>query len=332
MRHSEHWRACAWLLLATVVWGLSFPLIKALWLAQDKLVPNGSSLFFAPLAVVVRFGVAGVIVAIISWRSLRSITRLEAWQGVGLAFFGGIGIVLQMDGLAHTSASTSAFLTQFYCLLIPVWAAWRQRVIPRFAVIISSIMVLAGVAVLAEIDWRRLTIGRGEAETILAATFFAAQILWLERPVFAPNRVMPFTVVMFLGTAIFLFPMALITAPAPSAMVEAYASSSVWIVMGAIIIFCTLGSYVLMNRWQKYVTATEAGLIYCVEPVAAASFALFLPGMLSSIAGIDYPNEKLKAQLLIGGALITMANVLLQVETMYMARKRASEKQQASNQ
>jgi drug/metabolite transporter (DMT)-like permease len=315
-RHSEHWRACFWLLVATLTWGLSFPLVKTLLAKQELLVPDGSSIFFASLAATVRFGIAGVVVALITARTLRNMTRLEVTQGLWLALFGGLGIVFQMDGLAYTSASTSAFLTQFYCLLIPIWAAWRQRAIPRLAVIGSSVMVLVGCGVLANFHWSELKIGRGEAETIIAAVFFAGQILMLERPRYASNNVMHFTAVMFLGTALLLAPLAFLTAPNVTAIPRAYGTSSVWLVMGSIILFCTLGAYILMNRWQRFVTATEAGLIYCVEPVAASLFALFLPGLLSMLAGVNYANEVVTWRLLVGGALITGANVLIQFEAM----------------
>jgi len=315
-RHSEHWRACFWLLIATVTWGLSFPLVKTLLAKQELLVPNGGSVFFASLAGTVRFGVAGVVVALLAVRTLSRITRSEITQGLWLALFGGLGIVFQMDGLAYTSASTSAFLTQFYCLLIPVWAAWRMREIPRIAVIASSVMVLAGCGVLANFHWSELKIGRGEGETILAAIFFAGQILLLERPRYAANNVMHFTAVMFLGIAVLLVPCALFTAPTTADIARAYNSSAVWLVMGSIILFCTLGAYLLMNRWQRYVTATEAGLIYCVEPVVASLFALFLPALLSKLAGVNYANEVVTWRLIVGGALITAANVLIQFEAM----------------
>lgn len=313
-RHAQHWRACAWLLTATLLWGLSFSLIKGTLLAQERLVPAGGTVFFASLAAVVRFGVAAVVMAVCSAATLSRITRSECWQGAGLAVFGGLGIVFQMDGLGHTSASTSAFLTQFYCLLIPIWAAWRQRIVPRAAVVVSSIMVLTGVAVLANVRLSDFRIGRGEAETVVASVFFAGQILWLERPAFADNRVSHFTVVMFAGIALLLAPVVALTAPFPGAFMAAYASRGVLLMAAAIILFCTLGAYTLMNRWQRYVTATEAGLIYCVEPVAASLFALVLPGWISRIADVDYPNEHVTMRLVVGGALITVANLLIQIQ------------------
>ena len=84
--------------------------------------------------------------------------------------------------------------------------------------------------------------------------------------------------------------------------------------MGILTVFCTLGGYLLMNYFQPFLTATQAGLIYCLEPVFASLFALFLPGWFSSMAGIQYANEQLSLALLVGGGLITVANALMQLE------------------
>src|SRR5207244_8370873 len=67
---------------------------------------------------------------------------LELEQGLGLGLFGGIGILLQVDGMACTSASTSAFLTQCYCLWIPAWVAWREKSLPPVKVFLSCVLVI----------------------------------------------------------------------------------------------------------------------------------------------------------------------------------------------
>jgi hypothetical protein len=66
-----------------------------------------------------------------------------------------------------------------------------------------------------------------------------------------------------------------------------------------------------MNTWQRCISATEAGLIYCLEPVVATLFSAFLPRLISRWAGITYPNEALSWTLLLGGALILSATVLV---------------------
>ena len=69
-----------------------------------------------------------------------------------------------------------------------------------------------------------------------------------------------------------------------------------------------------MNAWQPKITATEAGLIYCIEPIFGSAMALVLPAIFSAWAGIHYLNETATWALLAGGGLITLANILLQVK------------------
>jgi drug/metabolite transporter (DMT)-like permease len=331
MRNPKHVRACLWLLGATAVWGLSFPFIRATWLLQEK-EAGVSSVFFAAALTVIRFGVAAILMALFSIRTLRALTKLELHQGIGLGIFGGLGILFQMDGLAHTSASTSAFLTQFYCLVIPIWVAWRKRALPKLAVIVSSLMVLSGVAVLSRFNWSEFALSHwrswqssvGEAETIVAAIFFAGQILWLERPVYAPNRVTHFTVIMFTTIAVLILPVAIWACPRGAPLIQTYFSGPSLALMAVITFACTLGCYTVMNVWQPHVTATEAGLIYCIEPLCASLFALALPGWISGFANINYPNEPVTIHLLVGGGLITAANVLIQIEATLTARRRSS--------
>src|SRR5436190_3411967 len=252
MQSEKHVRACVWLLAATAVWGISFTFIKATALAQEKLIPGMSSVFFASVLSVVRFGVSAVILALVYFRTLHRTTRLEWEQGLGLGLFGGLGIVFQMDGLAQADlpASTSAFLTQFYCLLIPLWVALRTRAFPKFVVFISLVTVLAGVAILSNFDWHQFKMGRGEAETLVSALFFAGQILWLERPRYAKNRVSHFSIIMFASIAVLSLPVGIMTAPKEHGLFDAYASREVLVLVGVIVIACTLVAYTVMNVWQ----------------------------------------------------------------------------------
>jgi len=243
-------------------------------------------------------------------RTLKNLTAFEVWQGSVLGLFAGIGLVFQMDGLAYTEASTSAFLTQFYCLTIPVWVAWRSRRWPSLLTALSCSMVVGGVAVLSHLEWRSLRIGRGELETLIASIIFTGQILWLQRPQFARNNVNHFTLVMFVVIALCGLPVAVASASPLDSWLAAYRSAPAWVFVMVLTVFCTLGGYCLMNYFQPCLTATQAGLLYCLEPVFASAFALFLPAWYSSMAGVQYANETLETSLLVGGGLITAANVL----------------------
>src|ERR1041385_282317 len=285
----EPGRAAWMLVLCAALWGLSFPMVKALSLLQGGLVPEASSLFLASLLVMLRFGLSALLL-LVDPRGFGRPTRLEVGQGLGVGFFGGGALLLQADGLAHTSASTSAFLTQAYCVILPLLVAMRDRRWPHPVIVLGCGLVLAGVAVLSDVDWRSFRIGRGELETLVAAAFCAGQILWIERPVYAGNDVRRFASVGFAVTAAVCLPVALITFPGLEPAVRAYRSGPALGLLVLLVVFCTLGGFMLMNHWQRHVPAVQAGLIYSLEPVFTSAYAMVLPGWISGWAGLLYEN------------------------------------------
>ncbi len=314
-------RAIAMLFLATPCWAISFPVMKALALEQQNLLPAAGTWFFSALGVTIRFGSAGLLLLPVLFFLRQSFSRREMEQGIVLALFGGAGIIFQMDGLAYTAASTSAFLTQAYCVFIPCWVVLMNRRRPSLKVILCVSLVLIGTAVLADINLYSFKLGRGELETLVASLFFTAQILTLESPRYVESRPLQFSIAMFLAMALFSLPLLWATAPNAAACVRAYSTPAACGYMALLVTVCTLAGYMIMNRWQRSVTATEAGLIYCLEPVFASVFALFMPALFSASTSIHYPNEQLTARLLLGGAIVTAANILLQMPWLETKRR-----------
>jgi drug/metabolite transporter (DMT)-like permease len=313
-RNNLRTRACILLLLATLFWGISFPLIKAVALLQQEAVPHASSWFISALTLCTRFSGGTVLLLLFCLPTLRHFSRSELVQGLGLGLITGIGMLLQNDGMIYTTASTSAFLTQFYCLVVPLAIALHAQRWPSRATALSCVLIMAGVALLANFDPRRISIGRGEAETLLAACFFAGQILWLQRRVFHGNRALHATLVMFAVIAVMMLLGALLTARQPNDLVTANAPRAVWWLMCVLIFFSTVMSFILMNAWQHYAGAVQASLIYGSEPLYASIAALFLPGWFSALWGIEYSNETATARLLLGGALIAIANIVIAMQ------------------
>lgn len=301
------------LLLANLFWGVSFPVIKSLGLLHARLIPDSGSWFSTFYSIAPRFLLALLLLLVWQGRGFWRVRWLEVKQGVIIGLFAAGGMLFQVDGLQFTAASTSAFLTQFYAIMIPIYLALRTRRRPPLVVWISCAAVLAGVAILGQFDWRQLSLGRGEWETLLCSVFFMGQILWLEKPEFATNRVPKLTLVMFATEAVVFWVLAGLTAPDAATLLLPWTSPG-WLGLTATLtVFCTLGAFLLMNTWQPKITATEAGLIYCVEPIFGSALALFLPGLISVWIGIHYPNETATASLLLGGGLITVANILIQL-------------------
>lgn len=301
------------LLLCTSLWALSFSVMKTLAMTQQSSVQGVDSWFISSLCVMSRFLAAGFLLLLVSWPKVRTASGREIEQGIWLAFFASGGICLQMDGLAYVPASTSAFLTQLYCVLVPMWVAVSARRFPTAKILVCCVLVLVGMAVLVNLNPLAVRLGRGELETLASSVLFTAQILCVESPRYAANRPQCFTTIMLLAMGLFAVPIVLLTAPDASACIRIYHSPSFWGLLAVLVLVCSISPFLLMNRWQREVTATEAGLVYCAEPVVVSLLALFLPGLLSQWTGVDYPNEQVSLRLALGGVLITAANVLLQL-------------------
>jgi drug/metabolite transporter (DMT)-like permease len=309
--HPQRSQALLMLLLANFFWGLSFPVVKAIALLHGVLVPQAGPWFSAIYTVAPRFLLASAVLVALRPRSFWQVSRGELKQGVIIGLFSSAGMLLQNDAMQFTAASTSAFLTQFYAILIPIYVAVRARRQPGWIVWVCCALVLAGVAILGRFDWREMKFGRGEWETLVASLFFMGQILWLGKKEFSTNRPEQLTLVMFVSQALVFAGLAGATAPDAGALITPWTSPA-WLALTlTLTVFCTLGSFSIMNAWQPKITATEAGLAYCIEPIFGSIMALFLPALFSVWGGIDYANERATMHLLVGGGLITAANILI---------------------
>lgn len=306
--------AARMLILACAMWGLSFPTIKALGMVQSESLPAASTWFLSTATMVARFSLGALAAVALVWmhRGGFSIRRNEMSQGAGLGLFGGLGMLLQVDGLAHTEASTSAFLTQGTVFFIPIFKSLWHRQPPSVREALCCLIALGGIAVLADFDWREIRMGRGEAETLLAAMFFTGHILWLERPGYRGNDALRASVVMFAIIAVICLPFLWWTGGGAGDAIRAFARAPAWMFLAILIGPCTLLAFLWMNQWQPHVSATTAGLVYCFEPVFASLFALFLPSWFSQLGGIGYADESWNRTLIVGGGLVLAANVLMQ--------------------
>ena len=317
-------RAILMLLLATVAWGYSFPGMKALLSALEAELPGRSEWFFASLVISARFALGGILLLAVRPRALSEMRADEWRQGIGLGVFSGIGMLLQADGLQYTSASSVAFLTQFSAVLVPIYCVWRDRRLPSARTILCVAMVLAGVGILGRFDWHAMRLGRGEFESLLATGFFTTQILWLDHPRFRGNDSGRMSIAMFGAIALVLAPVWIMHSHSLADVAVIFATPAISAVFVSVMLICSIGAFLLMNHWQPRLDATSAGIIYCAEPVFATLLALFLPVPLGRWLGVEYANEQFTTHLLLGGGLITAANILISIQPSRPIRAPAS--------
>jgi drug/metabolite transporter (DMT)-like permease len=95
-------QARALLIGTTVLWGLSFPLLRGLQLAQHEAAPEVPESLLACANMAMRFGVAALLLLPFYGRNLFRVTGREWSQATGLALFASAGLYLQTLGLAWT--------------------------------------------------------------------------------------------------------------------------------------------------------------------------------------------------------------------------------------
>jgi drug/metabolite transporter (DMT)-like permease len=333
------WFAIGALLLVNALWGISFPVVKVLNTMSDAhfgIETANESDTFRLLAstwmLATRFTLAFVLLLLGGFRLVYETTRREWWAGasIGVLFFS--GLVLQVIGLATIPASRSGFLTSLTTVFTPILGIFLFRLFPSRWMVAGALLALLGVMVLTDLivwDESGLRLAEdaaqrwtwGDSVSTIGSMFFAVQVLLLDH-YGKRMRSIALTPGMFLVTAGLswaLTAMILATPLREGTGVSSMGFGDWWALtirgpyltsLFVLASFCSVVSFGLMNRFQPHVTASQAAVIYSIEPVCASLWALFLPGWLSVATGMNHPNETLTRSLLVGGIMILIANVV----------------------
>jgi len=260
------------LVLVTAAWGLTFPLIK-------NALADATPMSFIAL----RFTLAALLLLPFLRGPLRVPDRRAARDGVLLGVMFAVGFAFQTFGLAHTTASKSAFLTGTCVLLVPAlsWLLERER--PPLASVAGALLAVLGIGLLTRPEDMRMNLG--DVLTLGCALVFGLEIVALQ--VFS-RRHRPWGLMWpAIATTAFL---AALATPLESPRVDWTPRLAAALAFTGVI--ATAIALVLHMRWQKETTAVRAAVLYSLEPVFALLFAAALFG------------ERMPPLSLLGGAAI----------------------------
>jgi drug/metabolite transporter (DMT)-like permease len=273
--------ATAALLGMTATWGSTFYLIHDL---LDR-IPTLDFL-------AVRFALAGVLMLAVAPRAVARLGVRSRRAALGLGLLYGLAQVLQTAGLAHTPASVSGFLTGMYVVATPLLAAVLLRTRITLLTWAAVALAVAGLGVLTLSD---LTVGYGEAITLVAAVLYALHIVGLGAWSNARDALGMSIVQILVIAALCLL------ATAPDGELVLPATGGDWASVAYMAVFP--GALALLGQtWaQAHLTPTRTAIIMSMEPVFAASFAVLLGG------------ESAGPRMLVGGALVLGAMLLVEL-------------------
>lgn len=277
---TTHQKGTALLLLVTVLWGTSFPVLK------DTL---GS--VYPAVLIAVRYSIAAI--ALLPW--LRRVSRQLLRDGALLGTILFLETACALTGLATISASRSAFIVGLNVIVVPLLGVLLGK---RLS---SRILVAAGLAVMgmAAMSWDGGGLSLGDGLTLASAVGIAVYILLLEA--IAPRHnslalaAVQVWVVMGLG-AMWALPEVLHQGMGIGIGIGDRIPGLVY--LGLVV---TIGPLWGQARGQRWVPAHEAALLYTLEPVFATLFSILLLG------------EGLKLNGAIGAGCILAATVVSQV-------------------
>ncbi|HEU4948511.1 MAG TPA: DMT family transporter [Kribbella sp.] len=268
------------LLAVAAAWGSTFFLTKDLLLRMD--VADYLAL---------RFAIAAIALILVHPPAISRLSRLDRRRGIVLGVIYGIAQLVQTEGLRHTSASISGFVTGMYVVFTPLLAALilRQR-IGRWAWIAVALATIG----LGVLSLRGFSMGTGELLTLASAALYALHIIGLgawSTPSNAFGLSSLQMVVIVVVCAIGAIPGGFTL---PSGTGDWTRVVYMALVAGAFAL--------IVQTWaQAHLTPTRAAIAMTMEPVFASAFAVL------------FGSESVTGRMLIGGALVLSAMFLVEL-------------------
>ena len=215
---------------------------------------------------------------------------------IGLALF--LATNIQTVGITDTTPGKNAFLTAIYCVIVPFlyWIVRRHR--PPLRSFVAAFLCLGGIGLVCLSE--TLSIGFGDAMTLLCGFFFAVHIITVD---YFSASVEPVCV---------------------AVLQTAFSGVFCWIAS-----LLADGVYVPVSSavWPGilYLAIASTGIAYCLQvvcqkhtPPAAASLIMSLESVFGVLFSCIFYGEKLTSRLVFGFAVIFMAVLLSEIDPAHL--------------
>lgn len=268
------------LLSVAAAWGSTFFLTKDLLLRMD--VADYLAL---------RFAIAAIALTLVRPAAISRLSRLDRGRGIALGITYGIAQLVQTEGLRHTSASVSGFVTGMYVVFTPLLAAVILRhKIGRWAWV-AVILATIGLGVLS---LNGFSMGTGELLTLASAGLYALHIIGLGAWSTPQNAFGLSTLQMIVITCVCAIGALPGGFSVPSTGADWVSVIYMALIAGALAL--------IVQTWaQAHLSPTRAAIAMTMEPVFASAFAVL------------FGSESVTWRMLIGGALVLSAMYLVEL-------------------
>ncbi len=299
------------LLLATLVWGSSFLILKQ---TINEVPP-----FFV---IAIRFLVSGGLLSLIFIKRLRNSNKKTFFQGVVLGICLSLAYVFQTIGLIHTTPGRNAFLTSSYCVMCPflVWIMFKKK--PKSYNVISAVLCIVGIGLVALSGESILGVNYllGDGLTVICAVFFALQIVYVAKYQKQGSDTMTLLIYELLTVGV-IYSLMCVCYEIPTMGISVFAINFDHIIKIAYLtLACTLFAQFAQIFGQKYTAPNRSAIILSLEAVFGVVFSVVMG------------DEKLSIGLIIGFIVIFSAVIIseLELDLLKPFRKKAKNSQEIS--
>ncbi|MGN7476394.1 DMT family transporter [Solibacillus silvestris] len=278
------------MIIVTMFWGLSYTfMVMGLEILETYNV--------VALRCLIAFIIAGLIFLPKMLRVNAKTIFYSSIQGFLLFSV----FALSLFGLKTTSASNAGFILSLTVVLVPIFTSFLEKRLPSRAVSFAVVATMIGIIILTFKE--SLSFQPGDLLVAIAAVCYSVYLILNSK--FTKDVESISYGVYQLGVAGLFGAIFTILFESP----QLPSTSTGWVAILGLGIICTAFCFIAQAVVQQYTSPTHTGLIFSLEPIFAAIFAVIFLG------------EGLTSQLLIGGAFILIGNFVAQLEQLISMKK-----------
>lgn len=246
--------------------------------------------------------IRGLIYAALAYlffhKAINKMNKVDLRIGLTAGLINFLGYQIQTIGLMYTTPAHNAFLTAIYVVIIPfiVWVFFHKRPEPKSYLAILICMI--GMVYLTNLLGQGFTIHIGDLLTIISAIFYALQIVYFGMTATDSD---PWILSFMLGVCQGGFGLiwSLLFEHNTYVTTDWKAGLLPVVILG---IISSFGAQTLQVVGQRFTDPTPAGIILMTE------------SMFGSIFSVLFGFEHFTTNLLIGGSLIIIALLIMQLD------------------
>lgn len=281
------------LLMVAVAWGSTFFVVQA---AVNE-TPVYTFLFW-------RFFLAGLLMALISFKHLRLINKEVLKAGMLLGLFMFLGYAFQTFALTYTYSSTVGFITGLSVIVVP-FASYL--IFKHKASVFSSLgAIVAAIGLYFLTLNSEIGLSLGELYAFICAMMFALHIVFTGH-LSRKHNVYLLVTIQFLtvGVCSLLGGIVLESSIVPPQMDLLFINA-----IAITVIFATIFAFWVQTAMQRFTTAAKTAIIFTMEPVSAGIF------------GYYFVNELLSFSQMCGAVMILCGMVIAELGSYFIEQYR----------